>query len=177
MKKMETKKNSSNTLKVLYNSKKRIKMKKKQKIKKFESVGEIKKMPKNFEEYYDKVSVLCEELPYDFRDKLRYLRESMGMTREKLEEMSYISSQTIKEIETNKRRGYSLETIIALCIGMKLPPEFSFDLLKMSGFYIESYDNEKKCLYCYILRNLYDCEIDYVNHVLQINNFDSLSHK
>lgn len=150
-------------------------MKKKQKIKSFESIYEIKSYPQNFEKYYSKISILCENLPYDFRDKLRYLRESVGMTREKLEEKSYISSQTIKEIETNKKRGYSVETIIALCIGMKLPPEFSFDLLKMSGFYIESYDNEKSCLYCYILRNLYDCEIDYINQILQINNFDPLS--
>lgn len=150
-------------------------MKKRQKIKNFESIYEIKSYPKKFESYYSKISILCENLPYDFRDKLRYLRESIGMTREKLEEKSYISSQTIKEIETNKKRGYSLETIIALCIGMKLPPEFSFDLLKMSGFYIENYDNEKSCLYCYILRNLYDCEIDYINQILKMNNFNSLS--
>lgn len=97
------------------------------------------------------------------------------MTREKLEEKSYISSQTIKEIETNEKRRCSLETITALCIGMSLPPEFSFDLIKMSGFYIENYDNEKSCLYCYILRNLYDCEIDDINHILRINNFDPLS--
>lgn len=68
-----------------------------------------------------------------------------------------------------------METIIALCIGMNLPPEFSFDLIKMSGFYIDSYDNEKSCLYCYILRNLYDCEIEDINQILEINNFDSLS--
>lgn len=150
-------------------------MKKNQKIKKFESIYEIKNYPESFLSYYKKVSILCENSPYDFRHKLRYLRESIGMTREQLEEKSYISSQTIKEIETNKRRGYSLETIIALCIGMKLPPEFSFDLLKMAGFYIESYDNEKSCLYCYILRNLYDCEMDYINQILQINNITPLS--
>ena len=152
-----------------------VKMKKRQKVKGFESIYEIKSHPKKFENYYSKVSMLCDGLPYDFRKKLRYLRESIGMTREKLEEKSYISYQTIKEIETNKKRGYSLETIIALCIGMNLPPEFSFDLIKMSGFYIDSYDNEKSCLYCYILRNLYDCEIEDINQILEINNFDSLS--
>lgn len=144
-------------------------LKKKQKIKKFETIYNIKNSPKNFISYYNKISILHDDLPYNFRKKLRYLRESIGMTREKLEEKSYVSSQTIKEIETNNKRGYSLETIVALCIGMKLPPEFSFDLLKVSGFYIESYDNEKSCLYCYILRNLYDCEIDYINEILKVN--------
>lgn len=165
----------SNSSKVIYDSDMNIKMKKRQKIKRFESIYEIKKYPKKFENYYAKISVICDDLPYDFRKKLRYLRESIGMTREKLEEKSYISSQTIKEIETNQKRGYSLETIIALCIGMKLPPEFSFNLIKMAGFHIESYDNEKSCLYCYILRNLYDSPIYDINQILQINNFNPLS--
>ena len=149
-------------------------MSKKQKIK-FESIYEIKSCPKSFENYYYKISIVCKDLPYDFRSKLRYLRDSIGLTREKLEEQSYISSQTIKEIETNEKRGYSLETIIALCVGMKLPPEFSFDLLRVAGFYIENYNNEKYCLYCYILRNLYFCEIDYVNQVLKMNNLSPIS--
>lgn len=172
---MNKKERESSLSKVVSNFDANIRMKKRQKIKKFESIYEIKKSPKKFENYYNKISIICDDLPYDFRRKLRYLRESMGMTREKLEEKSYISSQTIKEIETNRKRGYSLETIIALCIGMKLPPEFSFDLLKMAGFHIESYDNEKSCLYCYILRNLYDSPIDDINQILQVNHFDPLS--
>lgn len=151
------------------------KMRKNQKIRHFELVHEIKSHPQYFENYYRKISILCGDLPYDFRNKLRYLRESMGMTRENLEEKSYISSQTIKEIETNQKRGYSLETIMALCIGMKLPPEFSFDLLRKAGFFIENYQNEKCCLYCYILRNLYYCGIDYVNEVLTMNQLSFLS--
>jgi len=63
---------------------------------------------------------------------------------------------------------------MSLCIGMKLPPEFSFDLLRSAGFNIEVYDNQKNCLYCYILRNLYDCGIDYVNEILKINNISPL---
>ena len=148
--------------------------KQKHKIKSFESIDDIKVHPEKFGEYYNKVSIICDDLPYNFRKKLRYLRESIGMTREQLEEKSYISSQTIKEIENNKKRGYSLETIIALCIGMKLPPEFSFDLLRIAGFNIENNGNEINCLYCFILRNLYDCGIDYVNDILRINNFTPL---
>ena len=106
-------------------------------IKNFETINEIKENPLKYKNYYEKVFSICKKEPYNFRDKLRYFRECLGYTREKLEEESYISIQTIKEIETNNNRGYSLETIIALCIGMKLPPEFSFDLLKIGGFYIK----------------------------------------
>lgn len=148
--------------------------KQKHKIKSFESINDIKVHPEKFGEYYNKVSIICDDLPYNFRKKLRYLRETVGMTREQLEEKSYISSQTIKEIENNNKRGYSVETIIALCIGMKLPPEFSFDLLRIAGFNIENNGNEINCLYCFILRNLYDCGIDYVNEILKINKFPAL---
>lgn len=148
--------------------------KKKIKIRSFETIDDIKLHPEKFGEYYNKVLNVCDSSPYNFREKLRYLRESVGMTREKLEEQSYISAQTIKEIENNNKRGYLLETIMLLCIGMKLPPEFSFDLLRSAGFNIEVYDNQKNCLYCYILRNLYDCGIDYVNEILKINNISPL---
>ena len=83
----------SNSLTMTHNVSKNEKMKKRQKIKSFESIYEIKSHPKKFENYYSKVSMLCDDLPYDFRKKLRYLRESIGMTREKLEEKSYISYQ------------------------------------------------------------------------------------
>lgn len=149
--------------------------KKKVKIKSFETIDDIKLHPEKFGEYFNKVFNVCDCSPYNFREKLRYLRECVGMTREKLEEKSYVSAQTIKEIENNEKRGYLLETIISLCIGMKLPPEFSFDLLKSAGFNIENYDNQKNCLYCYILRNLYDCGIDYINEILKVNNIPPLT--
>ena len=74
----------SNSLTMIHNINKNAKMKKRQKIKSFESIYEIKSHPKKFENYYSKVSMLCDDLPYNFRKKLRYLRESIGMTREKL---------------------------------------------------------------------------------------------
>ena len=90
-------------------------------ISNLETIDNIKLKPETFDKYYNKIVIICNDLPYNFRKKLRYLRECSGKTREKLEENSHISVQTIKEIETNNSRGYSLETIIALCIGMHLP--------------------------------------------------------
>ena len=141
----------------------------------FEIVHEIEMHPELFNKYYNKITSICSNMPYDFRKKLRYLRECTGFTREKLEESSYISVQTIKEIETNKTRGYSLETIIALCIGMKLPPGFSMELLRSGGFDIENNCTKKNSIYCYILRNLYDNSIDEVNSFLEVNTVSKLS--
>lgn len=143
----------------------------------FSSIDKIKSNPELLNEDYNNISIICDGMPYDFRKRLRYLRECRGMTREMLEEASHISVQTIKEIETNEERGYSLETIIALCIGMNLPPFLSFELLKIGGFNIENNMVKKNCIYCFLLRNLYDSNLDDINIFLEINELPSLSIK
>lgn len=145
------------------------------KIKGFETLEEIKITPEKFSQYYNKVYQILDSVPYNFRKRLRYYRESVGLTREQLEESSYISAQTIKEIETNDKRGYSVETIIALCIGMKLPPEFSFELIKMSGYNIENNLTKENCIYCFILRNFYNMPIDDINEFLKRNQINELT--
>lgn len=139
-------------------------------VKRFETVNEIIMNPKMFQNYYKKIFEIYDNLPYKFRPRLRYLRESLGYTREQLEDRSYVSAQTIKQIETNDERGYSIETVVALCIGMQLPPDLSFELIKSSGYNIENNDSKKIFLYCYILRYLYNDGIDFINEFLKENN-------
>lgn len=150
---------------------------KNRKIKSFETIDEIKNNPKKFNDYYDKISNLIDNIPYGFRENLRYLRVELGFSRELLEERTGISSNTIKEIETNKKRGYSLETVVALCVGMNLPPDFSFELLRKAGYDIENSSNQLNCLYKFILRNLYNKKIEEVNLFLQTNKKPSLTRK
>lgn len=144
-------------------------------IKGFETVEEIKITPEKFSKYYNRINQLLDSVPHNFRKRLRYYRECIGLTREQLEEKSYISAQTIKEIETNNKRGYSVETIISLCIGMKLPPEFSFELIKMSGYNIENNLTKENCIYCFVLRNLYNMSIDDINKFLKCNKVNELT--
>lgn len=144
-------------------------------IKGFETIEEIKITPEKFSKYYNRIYQLLDSVPYNFRKRLRYYRECIGLTREQLEEKSYISAQTIKEIETNNKRGYSVETIISLCIGMQLPPEFSFELIRMSGYNIENNLTKENCIYCFILRNLYNMSIDDINEFLKSNKVNELT--
>lgn len=132
----------------------------------FESINEISDEPNKFNNYYTKINRICDDLPYSFRTRLRYLRESMGYTREKLEEKSNISVQTIKQIENNENRGYSIGTLVALCIGMNLPPELSFELIRKGGFNIENNSCIYYCVYCFVLRNMYNLSVNDVNQFL-----------
>jgi transcriptional regulator with XRE-family HTH domain len=131
-----------------------------------ESMDDLMSNPDIFSNYYTKIYDICNDLPYSFRNRLRYLRKCRGYTREKLEEKSNVSVQTIKQIENDAKRGYSVKTIVALCIGMNLPPEFSFELIKKGGFNIETNSGIYNFVYCYILRNMYSLSINDVNDFL-----------
>lgn len=146
-------------------------------IKGFEACENINKNPELFTNYSNQIYLICKNLPYGFRDRLRYLRESIGYSREMLEEKSNISVQTIKEIECNENRGYTVETIISLCIGLNLPPELSFGLIKVAGYDFEDYTNPRNNIYSYVLRNMYNFSIDKINAFLEANNFLALTRK
>ncbi len=135
----------------------------------FEKIEEIKNNPKAFQSYQNKIHYLYENMPHNFEKRIRYLREMMSMTREELEEKSNISLQTIKQIELNKKRVCSLKTIFALCIGMSLPPDISFELIKNAGYNIENNNSKKEILYCVILRNLYNSSIEEINDFIKKN--------
>lgn len=129
----------------------------------------------NFSQYCRNIIVINKNLPYDFRTRLKYFRKQLNLTREKLSELSYISEQTIKQIENDERRGYTLETVISLCIGMNLSPDLSIPLIESSGYSI-SYNSSKLIVaYNYILRNMYYCSIDEVNQFLEKNKLKKLS--
>lgn len=129
----------------------------------------------DFNQYSRKVVVLNKELPYDFRNRLKYLRKKLNLTREKLSELSYISDQTIKQIENDENRGYTLDTIISLCIGMNLSPDLSIPLIESSGYCIGYNSSKLIVAYNYILRNMYYCSIDEINDFLEANNLKKLS--
>lgn len=129
----------------------------------------------NFSKYSKDVIIINRGLPFDFRNRLKYLRKQLNLTREKLSELSYISEQTIKQIENDEKRGYNLETIISLCIGMKLPPELSIPLIESGGYCLNYNVSKLMVAYNYILRNLYNESIDEINEFLKQNNLKTLT--
>lgn len=80
-------------------------------------------------EINEKIANIYSALPPAFPESFKYHRNRKKITQEKLEEFSLVSVSTIKHLENEREYSTKLETIIALCIGMKLYPDFSFDLI------------------------------------------------
>ena len=84
-------------------------------------------------EISEKITDIFKELPPYFSKSFNYHRIRKNITQEKLEEYSLVSVSTIKRLEKDIEYKTNLETIMAICIGMKLYPAFSFDLIEKAN--------------------------------------------
>lgn len=96
-------------------------------------------------------------LPVEFSATLAAHMKSAGVTTKILSDTSLVSERTIQRMRQNERYTVSLCTVIAICIGLKLPPLLSFDLLRKGGY------SFKRTLehvgYSGILASHYQCSI------------------
>ena len=66
--------------------------------------------------------------PMEFPDALHYLMKDQKMTVEHLEETSLISTRTIIRLSNDPDYGVTREHIVALSVGLTLPPIISAEL-------------------------------------------------
>ena len=96
---------------------------------------------------------LVRKLPSSFTGTLKGLMEWQGVTVETLAERCGISPKTIQRLRNDEECKTTLETIVAICIGLKLPPPMSYDLIGKSRFsFIAS---EKHMAYRFLLDGYY----------------------
>lgn len=100
----------------------------------------------------------------DFPDALCFLMKERGMTLELLEEKSGISVRTIKRLRNDPDYNVTREHIVALSVGMSLPPIVSSKLLRKAG--LEMKNTITHNAYRMILSMMYCCDIDEINDFL-----------
>lgn len=98
------------------------------------------------------MSKLLTELPATFEGTVRAHMKRLHISREKLAEQMSVSESSIRRLR-EERDDYSLDQIIAVCIGLHLPPEFSADLLKKAGRSLR--DTPDHLIYKAILQTMY----------------------
>jgi len=96
---------------------------------------------------------LVRKLPSSFTGTLKGLMEWQGVTVETLAERCGISPKTIQRLRNDEECKTTLETIVAICIGLKLPPPMSYDLIGKSRF--SFIGSEKHMAYRFILDGYY----------------------
>ena len=109
----------------------------------------------------------------DFGYTLNQLMKWSKVNVKTLSSFSLISTKTIQRMRNSKDYQASIETIIALCVGMQLPPPVSRKFLEFAGFQIR-YSSELISVYDYILDEYYINGIFACNELLKSLGFNDL---
>jgi hypothetical protein len=88
---------------------------------------------KDFEAEAQKVSATLKSLPTEFAETLCYHLSRLQISAERLSELSTLSVGTIKRYRTEEDINRNLRTVVLICVGMKLHPIFSYDLIRKAG--------------------------------------------
>lgn len=99
-----------------------------------------------------RVSDILAEVPSSFCGTLDYHVKRRGYTNEKMEERTGISSRMIQNYRNKKDAKPTLQSVLALCIGLNLHPSFSYDLINKAGYNIMA-ANEEYLIYRYLIDN------------------------
>ena len=110
----------------------------------------------------------------DFGYTLQQLMKWSNVSVQTLSSLSLLSVKTIQRMRNNTDYNTSIETIIALCVGMQLPPPVSRKFLELAGFRIK-YSSELMAAYEYILDEYYINGIFACNELLKAMGFSDLT--
>ena len=96
--------------------------------------------------------------------------ECVEISEEELAEKAKLSDRTIRRLRTQDDYNVNLKTVVAICIGMHLPPLVSRHLIDSAGLSFK-YANKEHMLYDFSLPHT----IDERNEMLHAQGFKSLS--
>ena len=72
---------------------------------------------------------VLQELPAQFGAALVYLMERVEISEETLEEKALVSTKLVQRLRNNPAYPKNVDCVVAVCIGMNLPPELSNALI------------------------------------------------
>ena len=106
------------------------------------------------------VSSILQELPASFSETLIAHMKRKGITVEQLAENCLVHPNTITRLRRNTNVSVSLRTVVNLCIGMRLHPMLSMDLVRKAGFCFNTsleHTAYQNLLYCMTNSSIYEC--------------------
>lgn len=109
----------------------------------------------------------------DFCDTLTFLMKERRMTSERLEEASQISVRTISRLRNDQNYPVSYSQIVALSVGLHLPPAISSDLMEKAGLRLRNTTPHNA--YGMILCSFYMVDIISVNSYLMAMGMEPLT--
>lgn len=121
---------------------------------------------------FSRIQNMIDEMPKEFNGTLEYHMERLGWTNAKLAEECRISERTVTRLLANPYPNAKVQTIIALCLGMKLDPQISHDLIRKS--YVSLPPTDECNAYRVIVDYMYLAGIEACNNALIQHGFEPL---
>lgn len=119
---------------------------------------------------------MMSRLPRTFPESLNMLIEWSELTMEDLAERSLLSDRTIRRMRNEADYNPPIESVVALCIAMQLPPQFSRHLIEVSGNTFR-YSNQAHFIYESFILGFYNQSIQDCNELLKAQGFKELTGK
>lgn len=127
----------------------------------FNKASEEVAAPQEFKTYVEQTAAIMDELPGKFGPTLDYHMDKLHLTNEALAGRCLINGDTIRRYRNGSSRSKpTIQTVVALCVGLKLPIPFSFDLIHKAGYIFtgEQSDIAYQTILCTMTRcSIYDC--------------------
>lgn len=111
------------------------------------------------------ISEVLLNLPCSFPGTLKAHMERLDVTIELLAERSRLSVSTLNRLRSKQQERYKIDQVAAVCFGLRLQPEYSFDLLRKAG--LGSLPTPRILVISGALQCLYKLGIDMVQTALK----------
>lgn len=122
----------------------------------------------------NEIANIQRQLPMTFGDSVVCHMDRLDISVEKLAEKADISSKTVQRIRNEPDYRPYFGTVIAICVGLQLPPPLSEDLVRKSGNVFMP-GSQKHILYQMILGGMYFSPIEKCNELMIASKFKVLS--
>lgn len=122
---------------------------------------------------YPEMKEVIEGLPASVGGTLKAHMERLDVTIEDLEYLSGVSERTIKNIRSNNCPRLEMRYFVAICIGLKLEPPYSLDLIRKTRFQFNA--GRESTMYLLLLTSMYWAGIDACNAEMEANGFSPLT--
>lgn len=102
-----------------------------------------------------------------FNDSLKAVMEWAEINEHDLAERALLNIKTIQRMRNNSDYPKKIESVVAICIAMHLPPEVSNVLIEKSGFGLRVADNQSHLMYRIFLTKYYIYSVSHCNALLR----------
>lgn len=129
-----------------------------------DNIGATNKQKESIAAYRSDVLGLRKKMTDSFADSLAAVIDWSDMTEEKIAEAADIEVRTLQRLKNDEDQNPTIETVIALCVAMTLPPLISRALIEKAGHTFKV--NTRDFMYGMIIDACYTQTLDECNKML-----------